>query len=213
MAPTPEQQPRTAAQTAFVNGGLRMHLIEFISLVTLAGGIKTFAGDIVPIPRGKASPANFAGAQGQGLAPNSKQQDTAWLALQHQVSREGLLPYVKAQFGLPPLLSLRQEYLQLPAPPANRSGIIESLAGLRPLPKVPVMSELSPIYSAELDAVFRGRRRRVTRRPRWTVRYRRAWGRPRCPGDSARSGPGHPAARRPLLSALRCGILRSFIAR
>jgi multiple sugar transport system substrate-binding protein len=158
IAPPAEQMAPAAAQNAFINGGLAMHTVEFIGFVTLAGAIKTFKWDVVQIPRGKAGQFNFAGAQGQGLAPNSRHQEVAWRALQHQVSREGLLPYVKAQFGLPPLLSLRQDYLQLPAPPANRKGVIDSLAALRPLPKVPVMSEISAIYSTEMDHVFFGRR-------------------------------------------------------
>lgn len=147
-----------AAQNAFINGGLAMHLIEFISFVTLATAIKSFNWDVVQIPRGKVGQFNFAGAQGQGIASGSRQVDEAWRALQHQVSREGLLPYVKAQFGLPPLISLRQEYLQLPAPPANRKGAIDSLSTLRPLPKVPVMAEISGIYTTELDNVFWARR-------------------------------------------------------
>ena len=155
-APTPAQMTLAQTTAAFGTGTLGMHQVSFISIAALAKAVSGFSWDVVPFPRGKTGAYNFVGAQGQGIAANTKVKDQAWAALQHQVSRAGLTPYVKAQFGLPPLLSLREEFLKIPGPPTNRRAILDSLSSLRPLPKVPFMVELNPLYRKEIDNVDRG---------------------------------------------------------
>jgi hypothetical protein len=67
---------------------------------------------------------------------------------------------MRAGYGIPPLVSLaRQEYPQVPPPPANRRAVVDALATLRPLPKVPAMLELyNQVYGVELGKIFGGQR-------------------------------------------------------
>ena len=100
---------------SFVNGLLAMAVTTLTSFPTWARSITSSKWDVVQIPKGKGGRVNFVGAAGQGIASSSKNVDQAWLALQYQGSRDGLLPYMKALWGVPPVVNLaRQDYLQLP---------------------------------------------------------------------------------------------------
>ena len=145
---------------AFVNGLLAMGVTTLTNFPTWAKSITSFKWDVVQIPKGKGGRVNFVGASGQGITSSSKNVDQAWLALQYQASKEGLLPYMTAQWGVPPLVSLaKQDYLQLPPPPANRRAVVDGIATLRALPKMPAMLELySQVYGAELGNIYSGKR-------------------------------------------------------
>ncbi|HEX2035962.1 MAG TPA: sugar ABC transporter substrate-binding protein [Chloroflexota bacterium] len=158
IAPKPDEI--TQPGDPFVQGFLAMGLTTVAGFATLAKNITAFTWDVAPLPRGKEGRFNFAGSAAQGLASGSKVVDQAWQVLQFQGSRDGLVPYMRAQWGVPPLLSLaQQDYLQLPGPPANRRAVVESLATLRTLPKMPAMLELyNQVYGTELGNVYAGKR-------------------------------------------------------
>jgi multiple sugar transport system substrate-binding protein len=158
IAPPADQT--TQPGDPFVNGALALGVTTLATFPTWARGITSFKWDVVQLPKGKAGRVNFAGASGQGITSSSKVVDQAWLVLQYQASKEGLLPYLKAQWGVPPLVSLaQQDYLQLAPPPANRRAVVDSLDTLRALPKMPAMLELyNQVYGAELTNVYTGKR-------------------------------------------------------
>jgi multiple sugar transport system substrate-binding protein len=144
----------------FVNGSLAMGITTLATFPTWAKSITGFKWDVVQLPKGKAGRVNFVGASGQGITSSSKFVDQAWLVLRYQASKEGLLPYMNAQWGVPPLLGLaRQDYLQLAPPPANRRAVVDGLDTLRALPKMPAMLELyNQVYGAELTNIYSGKR-------------------------------------------------------
>jgi ABC-type glycerol-3-phosphate transport system substrate-binding protein len=144
----------------FVNGMLAMGITTLTGFPTWAKSITSFGWDVVQIPKGEAGRVNFVGASGQGITSSSKNVDQAWLALQYQASKEGLQPYMKAQWGVPPLTSLaKQDYLQMPPPPANRRAVVDAVATLRALPKMPAMLELyNQVYGTELTNIYSGKR-------------------------------------------------------
>jgi len=158
IAPKPGEI--TAPGDPFVNGLLAMGVTTLSGFPSWAKSITSFKWDVVQIPRGKAGRVNFVGSAGQGIASSSKYVDQAWLVLQYQASREGLLPYMRAQWGVPPLTSLaKQDYLQLDPPPANRRAVVDAISTLRPLPKMPAMLELyNQVYGAELNNIYSGKR-------------------------------------------------------
>jgi multiple sugar transport system substrate-binding protein len=144
----------------FVNGMLAMGITTLAGFPTWAKSITSFKWDVVQIPKGKGGRVNFVGSAGQGITSSSKFVDQAWLALQYAGSKEGLLPYMKAQWGVPPLVSLaKQDYLQLDPPPANRRAVVDAVATLRALPKMPAMLELyNQVYGTELANIYGGKR-------------------------------------------------------
>jgi multiple sugar transport system substrate-binding protein len=156
----PQAEQLTQPGDPFVNGALATGITTLATFPTWAKSITAFTWDVVQIPKGKAGRVNFAGASGQGITSSSRFVDQAWLVLQYQASKEGLLPYMTAQWGVPPLMSLaKQDYLQLAPPPANRRAVVDSLDTLRALPKMPAMLELyNQVYGAELTNVYAGKR-------------------------------------------------------
>jgi multiple sugar transport system substrate-binding protein len=157
VAPTPDDP--LPSGNAFFNGIAAMYVSTVSGVPGMLAAIQAFEWDAAPLPRGPRGLINFAGSAGQGIASGSKQVDEAWHLLRYQVSPDGLRPYTRAQWALPPHKGLAAtEYMQLQTPPANRRVLVNMLDVLRALPKAPFMLETyNQVYGVQLNNIYDGK--------------------------------------------------------
>jgi multiple sugar transport system substrate-binding protein len=152
--------PGTVPGTLFASGQIAMNAGTLADHATLAAQAKDLPWDAASLPRGSAGLFDFVGGSGHGLASGGKHTDAAWEALKYLVTPNGLRPIMEARSGVPTHLGMAgSEYARLPAPPANRRAVVDTLTHLRVLPKVPTMLDLyGPVYGANLMAIYTGDR-------------------------------------------------------
>jgi multiple sugar transport system substrate-binding protein len=118
-----------------------------------------FDWDVAPLPKGKAGRFAYLGGTGMGLHSKSKYLETTWDLLKFVIGPEGQKTIVDVQLGVSPYKPLaKKEFVQLPAPPANRKVIAEAPEVAKLSPKTPKALDIDPIWREELNAIFDGKK-------------------------------------------------------
>ena len=145
-----------APQPNFQSGQIALQTMP-MTQTGAVGRAAQFPWDIAPIPKGKTGQRqNFTGTTFYGIGAATKLPDAAWALLKTICGAYGAGLHVQAQIAAPAMKGLEKDYLALPAPPANRKVVVDTLPLLRALPKVRGMNDIMPIFRETLGRAFSG---------------------------------------------------------
>jgi hypothetical protein len=92
------------------------------------------------------------------MAAGAPRPQSAWAFLKHLHGPLGHREMVLAKQGMTPYRPAVQDFLNLPAPPANRRAIVAAQETVRALPKAAALEEHYGKYTAAFDEMLEGKK-------------------------------------------------------
>lgn len=114
--------------------------------------------DVAPLPKGPKRSAGLTAELGIGIPAGVKNPDASWLAVRHLTSKEGIMPFVRADRYIPPLKSLWAETPPTDGSPKNfKTAFLDSWEKLEVnSPFLPDFQQIIPQWEEESGKVWTG---------------------------------------------------------
>jgi maltose-binding protein MalE len=123
-------------------------------VVTMAKANLAFKWDIVVMPKGPARRTTIVQGPSSASIAQSKNLDLAWEWLKWWTGTDVRRFATREELALGARKSTAQDFLKLPAPPANRKALLDSSAFAKNQPYIPQYDEMTKIINAEWDAAL-----------------------------------------------------------